>query len=39
MFEILKNMFQAGKILEAKIILAFQKGWITEEQKFIILGK
>lgn len=37
MFEILKSMFERGKITTEKIISAFEKGWITAEQKDIIL--
>lgn len=37
MFEILKSMFERGKITVEKIIVAFEKGWITAEQKDIII--
>lgn len=37
MFEILKSMFERGKITAEKIIAAFEKGWITAEQKDTIL--
>lgn len=37
MFEILKRMFELGKITADKILLAFEKGWITIEQKDEIL--
>jgi hypothetical protein len=37
MFEILKSMFERGKITAEKIIAAFEKGWITAEQKDEIL--
>lgn len=37
MFQILKSMFDRGKITEEKIIIAFEKGWITIDQKENIL--
>jgi hypothetical protein len=39
MFEILKNMFTLGKITETHILSALKKGWITTEEKDIILNK
>lgn len=38
MFDILKNMFALGKITSVHIMSALQKGWITVEQKDIILN-
>ena len=37
MFEILKSMFERCKITAEKIIVAFEKGWLTAEQKDEIL--
>ena len=38
MFERLKRLYNEGKIGEAELNNAVAKGWITEEQKDIIMG-
>lgn len=38
MYESLKRLYVAGKINEAKLDVAIGKGWITAEQKALIMG-
>jgi len=38
MFERLKRLYKAGRIGEAELDQAVEKGWITEEQKQEIMG-
>ena len=38
MFESLKRLYLAGKIDAAKLDIAVSKGWITAEQKLLIIG-
>ena len=38
MFDKLKNMYDAGRIDEKYLIQAIKLGWITEEEKNVIMG-
>ena len=38
MFDCLKRLYEAGKIDAAKLDIAVSKGWITVEQKQLIIG-
>lgn len=38
MFDSLKRLYLAGKIDDAKLNVAVSKGWITAEQKLLIIG-
>lgn len=38
MYESLKRLYVAGKINESKLDIAITKGWITAEQKALIMG-
>ena len=38
MFDKLKNMYDAGRIDEKYLIQATKLGWITEEEKNVIMG-
>ncbi len=38
MFERLNYLYKVGKLIEAQLVLAVSKGWITEEQKTEILA-
>ena len=38
MFDKLKNMYDAGRIDEKYLIQAIKLGWITEEEKNVIVG-
>jgi len=37
-FDYLKSLYDLGKITEVHLSNAVAKGWITEEQKNLILG-
>lgn len=38
MFEILKGLFQKGKLTEVELEKAVKKTWITEEEKILIMN-
>ena len=38
MFNRLKRLYEEGKIGESELDNAVSKGWITEEQKYEIMG-
>ncbi len=38
MFDSLKRLYSVGKIDAAKLDVAVSKGWITAEQKLLIIG-
>ena len=38
MFDSLKRLYLAEKINESKLDIAITKGWITAEQKALIMG-
>ena len=38
MFDKLKSMYDAGRIDEKYLIQAIKLGWITEEEKNVIIG-
>jgi len=38
MFPTIQRLYQAGKLTEASLTNAVQKGWITEEEKQLIIA-